>query len=134
MSKGWKWFFGSWSLLFLVFAYWQINDPDPQWWVPLYLVASLTAGFAYFGKFNVNILVFLTFTYLIAAVFFWPENISGWIGDEWKQKDLSMKTTAMEINREFFGLTTAALIFALEAIVGRRMRLLQSQDTNESEA
>jgi hypothetical protein len=123
MSKAWKYFFGSCSVLFLLFAYWQINDPDPQWWVPCYLIAAVAAGFAFFEKFNVNILVILTFTYLIGALFFWPENILGWMGQEWQQKDLSMKTNAMEINREFFGLLLAAVIFALEAIKGRSQKI-----------
>ncbi|EPR67231.1 transmembrane 220 family protein [Cyclobacterium qasimii] len=123
MSKFWKYFFGSWSLLFLLFGYWQINDLDPQWWVPIYLIAAIAAGFASFGKFNVNLLVILTFTYLIGALFFWPENIFGWVGQEWQQKDLSMKTNAMEINREFFGLVICSIIFALEAIKGRHLKL-----------
>jgi len=123
MSKPWKYFFGSWSLIFLLFGYWQINDPDPQWWIPIYLMAAITAGFSFFGKFNVNLLVILTFTYLIAAIFFWPENIFGWVGQEWQQKDLSMKTNAMEINREFFGLVISSIVFALEAIKGRSLKL-----------
>ncbi|WP_162343442.1 transmembrane 220 family protein [Cyclobacterium salsum] len=133
MTKGWKWFFGISSLLFLLFAFWQINDPDPMRWVPVYLIAALTAGFAFFGKFNVNLLVFFTFSYLIAAVFFWPDNILGWIGEEWQQKDLSMKTIAMETNREFFGLTLAAITFALQAIIGRRKRLLENQNKNKQD-
>jgi|TARA_R110002096_G_scaffold18740_4_gene63547 hypothetical protein len=123
MSKSWKIFFGSCSLIFLLFGYWQINDPDPQLWVPVYLIASITAGFAFFGRFNVNILVILTFIYLVGAIFFWPDNIFGWIGQEWQQKDLSMKTNAMEINREFFGLVISAIVFALEAIKGRSQKL-----------
>jgi hypothetical protein len=67
--------------------------------------------------------VIFTFTYLIGALFFWPENILGWMGQEWQQKDLSMKTDAMEINREFFGLLLAAMIFALEAITGRNQKI-----------
>ena len=131
MSKAWKYFFGSCSVLFLLFAYWQINDPDPQWWVPCYLIAAFAAGFAFFEKFNVNILVILTFTYLIGALFFWPENIFGWMGQEWQQKDLSMKTDAMEINREFFGLLIAAVIFALEAIKGRSQKIRELSANKE---
>ncbi|WP_163377641.1 transmembrane 220 family protein [Cyclobacterium sp. SYSU L10401] len=134
MTKGWKTFFGISSLLFLLFAFWQINDPDPEWWVPVYLIAAVTAGFAFFGKFNVNILVIFTFTYLIAAVFFWPEGIFSWIGQEWEQKDLSMKTQGMETNREFFGLVVAAVVFALEAIIGRRKRLLENRDRSKENA
>ncbi|WP_291372758.1 transmembrane 220 family protein [Cyclobacterium sp.] len=134
MSKAWKRFFGISSVLFLLFAYWQINDPDPEWWVPVYMIAAISAGFAFFGKFNVNISVILTFTYLIAAVFFWPENIFSWIGQEWEQKDLSMKTQGMEINREFFGLVVAAVVFALEAIIGRNKRLLENQHKSNSKS
>lgn len=127
MSNGWKWFFGIWSLLSLLFAYWQINDPDPEWWVPVYLISATAAGFAFFGKFNVNVLVILTFGYLIAALFFWPENIFGWIGEEVDQRDLSMKTPEMETNREFFGLLFCAVVFALQAIVGRNLRIIKAQ-------
>ncbi|SHM38830.1 Transmembrane family 220, helix [Cyclobacterium lianum] len=127
MSKVWKRFFGICAVLFLLFAYWQINDPDPEFWVPAYLLAAVTAGFAFFGRFNVNISVIFTFTFLIAAIFFWPENIFSWVGQEWEQKNLSMKTQGMEINREFFGLLVAAVVFALTAIIGRRKRLLENQ-------
>ncbi|MEX2564746.1 MAG: transmembrane 220 family protein [Cyclobacteriaceae bacterium] len=122
MSKEWKVFFGIWSIFALLFAYLQINDPDPQWWVPLYLISSLTAGFAFFGKFNVNILVVLTFGYLVLATFYWPDNILVWIGDEIEQSDLSMKTPEMETNREFFGLVSCAMVFALQAIIGRKKK------------
>ncbi|MEX2511491.1 MAG: transmembrane 220 family protein [Cyclobacteriaceae bacterium] len=122
MSNGWKIFFGIWSIFALLFAYWQINDPDPQWWVPIYLISSVAAGFAFFGKFNVNILVVLTFGYLALSLFFWPAEILIWVSDEIKQKDLSMKTPEMETNREFFGLVICAVVFALQAIIGRRQR------------
>jgi hypothetical protein len=120
MSKGWKIFFGIWTLLFLLFAYWQLNDPDPEWWVPAYLLAAIMSGLATLGKFPVRILVVLTVGYVIASLFFLPSDIAGWVSQEWEQKDLTMKTEQMEIKREFFGLVLTAIIYATAAFVGRR--------------
>lgn len=132
MNKGWRIFFGTWSLLFLLFAYWQINDPDPEWWVPLYLLASVMSGLGAFGKFPIKVLVVLTFAYLIVSLFFWPENIGGWLSQELEQKDLTMKTYQMEINREFFGLVIMAIVYALGAIVGRKQYLQRKEGRNKS--
>ncbi|MFC4874124.1 transmembrane 220 family protein [Negadavirga shengliensis] len=130
MNKSWKVFFGVWALLFLLFAYLQLNDPDPEWWVPAYLLAATMSGLGAFGFFPIRILVVLTFGYLIVAMFFWPENIGGWISQEWAQKDLTMKTEQMEINREFFGLVIMAVVSALAAIVGRQQYLAGKKDLN----
>lgn len=40
------------SALFLLFAYFQLNDPDPWMWVILYIFVAAVMGFAAFDKYN----------------------------------------------------------------------------------
>ncbi|WP_035807112.1 transmembrane 220 family protein [Lunatimonas lonarensis] len=119
MKRGWKIFFGTWAGLFLLFAYWQLNDPDPEWWVPAYLLGAFIAAMAASGRFYLKFLVIMTLVYLTASLFFWPQEIGGWISQEWEQKNLAMKTDAMEINREFFGLLILSAVTGLAYWLGR---------------
>lgn len=127
MGRGWRIFFGIWALLFLLFAYWQLNDPDPEWWVPAYLVGAIISGFAAFEIFPYKLLVILVILYVSAALFFWPTDIPGWLSQEMEQKDLTMKTEQMEMNREFFGLMLLALITFLVFWQGRKLKLKEKQ-------
>jgi hypothetical protein len=129
MKKSWKIFFGIWALLFLLFAYWQLNDPDPEWWVPAYLVGAMIAGFATIEIFPFKLLVVLTILYLSAALFFWPSDIFGWLSQEMEQKNLAMKTQQMEINREFFGLLLLSIITFLAFWQGRKLKLKENHQT-----
>lgn len=40
------------SALFVLFAYFQLNDPDPGLWIVIYLVLAALYGFAAAGKYN----------------------------------------------------------------------------------
>lgn len=83
------------------------------------MIGAVMSGLAATGRFHLRILVFTTLLYLTVSLFFWPQDISGWVSQELEQKNLAMKTDAMEINREFFGLLTLALITGLAYGVGR---------------
>ncbi|MDE2392600.1 MAG: hypothetical protein KGM03_02680, partial [Cytophagales bacterium] len=50
---------GFFSLVFLLFTYWQFNDPDPILWVPVYATAVYTALQAMRGKTNPELLIVL---------------------------------------------------------------------------
>lgn len=40
------------TILFILFAAVQYNDPDPIHWMALYLFVAAVCGFAAFGKYN----------------------------------------------------------------------------------
>jgi hypothetical protein len=40
------------SIVFLLFTYWQFNDPDPILWVPIYGVATYVSFQAFRGLVN----------------------------------------------------------------------------------
>lgn len=131
LKRGWKVFFACWSLLFLLFAYWQLNDPDPEWWVPVYLVGSIVSGLLATGRFPMLVLVALTLFYLASSLFFFPQDIFGWISQEAEQMDLTMKTPEMEINREFFGLVILAMVTGSGYFVGRSLSLARNKKNDE---
>ena len=106
--------------MFILFALWQLNDPDTWLWFTIYGYAALLSGLAALDKFprywalGGAILCFLGFVYL------YPSSVSEWVQQEWAQQDLSMKTDSMEQARESFGLLIAAVVLALIAYGGWR--------------
>lgn len=117
-----KYFFAFWFLAFLLFAYWQINDPDPEIWVSLYLAAALFSVMAFRGKHPLIPLTIGIIACIIGAIYFFPDSVWEWIGFELENKDLSMKTQESEEARETFGLLIVALVMSVSAFIGWRKK------------
>lgn len=117
-----KIFFGVWTLLFLLFAYWQWNDPDPWLWIPIYGLAALLTAMAAGGKYSLPVLSVFIVLCLAGFVYLYPSAVGEWIQQEWQQQDLSMKTQQMEQGRESFGLLIVALVMAIALYFGWRAR------------
>lgn len=117
-----KIFFGVWTLLFLLFAYWQWNDPDPWLWIPIYALAALLSAMAAGGKFSLSVLSIFIVLSLAGFLYLYPGAVGEWIQQEWQQQDLSMKNQHMEEGRESFGLLIVALIMSVALYFGWRSR------------
>ncbi|RZS96446.1 transmembrane 220 family protein [Cecembia calidifontis] len=115
-----KYFFIFWFFAFLLFAYWQLNDPDPEIWIPVYLVAALFSALAVKGKHPLIPLGIVIAACIVGAIYFYPESVSDWVNYELAQKDLSMKTQESEEARETFGLLIIAVVMSVSAFVGWR--------------
>ncbi|MDO9551757.1 transmembrane 220 family protein [Rhodonellum sp.] len=115
-----KYFFIFWTLIFLLFAYFQLNDPDPEIWVSIYVAAMVFTGLAVRGKHPLIPLSIAILVCIIGALYYFPESVSGWIGQELEQKDLTMKTPQMEEARETFGLLIIAVVLGYSAFLGWR--------------
>lgn len=111
-------FFGLWSVLFLLFAYWQWNDPDPEIWVVIYGFAAVMCAFAVFNRFFIPVLVFSAIAAFLGGIYYFPDSVILWIQQEWQQADLSMKTVDMEEARESFGLFLVSVLMTLAAYKG----------------
>lgn len=104
------------SLSFLLFAWFNLNDKDSWLWVPIYLAASVCCALAAFGLFYPMVYLLLSAFYFIYALFlfFSEDGVRDWIV-KYKQPSIteSMQATKpyIEKTREFFGLLiiTAAL-------------------------
>ncbi|MCS4436095.1 transmembrane 220 family protein [Aquiflexum gelatinilyticum] len=118
-----KYFFIFWSIVFLLFAYWQVNDPDPQIWVSVYLLAAIFCGLAVMGKHPLIPLGIIIVASIIGAVYFYPTSVSEWVNYELENKDLTMKTQESEEARETFGLLIIAAILSVSAYFGWKNKI-----------
>lgn len=98
------------SVIFSLFSYWQLNDPDPILWVPVYATAVYTSLQAMRGKTNLELLIILFCLSLFAGLQLWVE-MTVWEG--FLTDGLSMKTHNQELAREAVGLWIASASFAL---------------------
>ncbi|WP_194775396.1 transmembrane 220 family protein [Pararhodonellum marinum] len=113
-----RYFFIFWILAFLLFAYWQINDPDPEIWVSVYLVAAIFSYLAVRGIHPILPLSVCILACLIGAIYFFPDSVPEWVGYELENKDLTMKTQESEEARETFGLLVVAMVMGYSAFLG----------------
>lgn len=114
-------FFGLWALLFLLFAYWQWNDPDPLLWISIYGYAALLSALAAMQRFFLPLLLLGVLAGLAGFLYMYPGGIGEWVAREWQQQDLTMKTQHMEEAREAFGLLVVAAVMGIGSVVGGRL-------------
>lgn len=99
------------AFLMVVFAYLQLNDPDPLLWVLIYMVVALILGFSAFGKRSTYLFWGVLGTMLIAMVVLSP-GLWQWLMYE-PAEDLlygmSPDRMYIEESREFLGLLIAML-------------------------
>ena len=113
-----KYFFLFWSALFLLFAYWQVNDPDPEIWVSVYIVAAIFCALTFKGKHPLIPLGIVIVACVLGAIYFYPNSVSDWVNYELENQDLTMKTQQSEEARETFGLLIMAVILSVSAYFG----------------
>lgn len=130
MIKASRIFFGFWTLAFLLFAFWQFNDPDPEVWVSIYVYAAIMSGLAATERYPLIPLLAGAALCLLGSIYFFPSSVNEWVVQEWEQQDLSMKTVDMEEARESFGLLIIFIITGSAAWLGWRKK----QDTERPKA
>jgi hypothetical protein len=98
------------ALLFALFAYWQLNDPDGPLWVVMYGAVAVVAGWHAFGRPP------LVVTYLVlgAALIWMLTLVPGFI--DWVREgtpniagQMKAETPYIELMREFLGLLLCCL-------------------------
>ena len=96
------------GLIFLLFSYFQFNDPDPQIWVPVYSAAALACYMAHRELWPSWVFFVMAAAYLVGAVWQWPPAFEGVFFGE-----MEMKSLNIELARESLGLGMGALAMAL---------------------
>ena len=71
MEKLQKFLGALFAVVFALFAYWQLNDPDPILWVPIYGVATYVSIQAFRNKTNSELLIVLFILVFYLSVDFW---------------------------------------------------------------
>jgi Transmembrane family 220, helix len=105
------------GLVFLLFTYWQFNDPDPVWWITVYLVSAYCSYQAFMGRFNTELLAVLAVLYAAGTINAWLQ-MSAWEGFFTEGSGLSMKTVNQELARESAGLGICLFAMLLYLLIG----------------
>ncbi|GAB3254827.1 hypothetical protein GCM10027347_15500 [Larkinella harenae] len=103
------------GLLFLLFAVFQYNDPDPQVWVPIYGCATVASFMALGNTIRPWFYVVAGLAYLVGAISQWPSAFEGFLLDE-----MGMKTINIELARESGGLAICAIAMFILAAITRK--------------
>jgi Transmembrane family 220, helix len=92
------------GLVFLLFAYFQLNDPDPIRWVPIYLLPVFLCFWKMNGNGNKQFFYGLAVGYLVASILQFPPQFEGFLFGE-----MQMRSINIELARESGGLAIVAL-------------------------
>ncbi len=115
----------TWSILFVLFAALQLNDPDPWVWIPLYLMAAGLCFYRYSEKAKPRLEQTAILIYGIYALFliFTKDGVMDWFQDhEAENLVQSMKATKpwIENTREFGGLGIMVVVLAFNLVKDRK--------------
>lgn len=113
------------SLLFLIFAGLQYNDPDPYIWIPIYLYAALLCWLAFRNKYFPAAYLFGIAIYAGYALylFFTDDGVLDWIQKHNSENiagSMKASTPWVEDTREFFGLVILIIVLAVNYIYAKR--------------
>ena len=93
------------ALLFALFAYWQLNDPDWPAWVGMYGTVALVAGWCALGD-PPRLLVYAALAISTIWMLSYVPDLISWVGEGMPTIAGQMKAESphIELTREFFGL------------------------------
>ncbi len=103
------------GLLFLLFAAFQYNDPDPEVWIPIYGFAAMACVMAYAGVGKWWFFIGMAVIYVAAAIYQWPPVFEGFLFNE-----VGMRSMNIEMAREAGGLAICAVVMILLAVLSRQ--------------
>lgn len=108
------------TALFLLSAALQWNDPDPFFWISIYLSAAVICGFAAFEKYNrwAILLVMAVCIYELSTLY---PAFSQWLKDGMPSITETMKasTPYVELVREFLGVSLVLIVMIFEYVRAR---------------
>lgn len=95
------------SLMFLAFAAWQINDPDPILWIIVYGAMMVVSIMTIFERYPTGIMIVMAAGYLVLSIQYF-DGFAEWLGSADRSllfDDIAkMDHLYIEEAREFMGL------------------------------
>ena len=111
------------ALMFVVFAFLQINDPDPVIWILIYgamAVVCILAAFKVYSKIALAIMLLG----LVAYSFVFIDGVMEWFAQPDKSvlfdDVMKMEYPYIEESREFLGLLICAVVLIVHLILSRK--------------
>jgi TRAP-type C4-dicarboxylate transport system permease large subunit len=112
------------AVLFLVFAFVQLNDPDPAVWIIIYGVMATVSIMAMFEYYNRRMLIILLVIYASYSTVYIPGMIT-WASQDHKAELFDniakMNHYYIEEAREFLGLLICVIVLAWYVIRSGRL-------------
>jgi hypothetical protein len=112
-----------WLILFLLFASFQINDPDPGIWVAVYVYAALLSLGVIFRRMPALLYLVSAVAFMIVGLVLFPGSVGEWIEAEEQMQSLEMKLPFIEEARESLGLIVCSLVCLAYFFHLRRLKL-----------
>jgi hypothetical protein len=111
------------AIMFLGFAFVQINDPDPVHWILIYgLMAATCILAAYRVYYRIPMILFMIV--LIAYSFVFLSGLMEWFAQPDKSvlfdEGMKMQYLYIEESREFLGLWICVIVLIIHLILSRR--------------
>ncbi len=111
------------AALFLLFAFVQVNDPDPILWIIVYGAMAVLAIFAMFDIYPRNVILILLIVFVGYSLMYLP-GLGEWMNQE-NKADLfddvaKMNHIYIEEAREFIGLWICILVLIFYFIRSRK--------------
>jgi hypothetical protein len=103
--KIFKIFFG---LLFVLFSYYQYNDPDSAVWIFIYSIAALACYMSLRELWPSWVFYVLAAAYVVGAIMQWPPHFEGIFFGE-----AQMRSINIEEARESLGLGICAIVMGI---------------------
>ena len=102
------------TIIFILFALVQYNDPDPYIWTPIYLFCAWVTGYAAIGKYNKTAILIGSLPIVTYMLSYIPDFIDWFkMGMPSIVETMKADKPYVELTREFGGLVicVAALVF-----------------------
>lgn len=110
------------AALFILFAFVQINDPDPVLWILIYGLMAVACILAAFGYYYPKVIAALLMLYLVYSSFIIP-GVFEWLASEDRSllfDDIAkMQHPYIEEAREFLGLLVSMLVLIMHLVTWR---------------
>lgn len=104
-------------LVFVLFAFWQLNDPDPYLWIPIYGMVALEFGLAAIKRQLPYQILIATLGILTIFMFTYIPDLYNWvqIGEPSIVDTMKAERPWVELTREGLGLLLCVLFLGWRA-------------------
>lgn|SRR5690606_982896 len=113
------------AIMFLVFAFIQVNDPDPIIWILIYGAMAVICVMAAFQYYPRKVLLTLGLVYIGFSIYYFP-GVMEWLHQEDRSELFDnlakMEHWYIEEAREFLGLAICLVVLVFQYIRANRAR------------
>lgn len=113
------------AVMFVIFAFLQVNDPDPLIWIAIYGLTAATCVLAAFGVYMPKALAVFGVILIAYSVVYFP-GVKEWLTRDNKSmlfdNIAKMQFPYIEESREFLGLMICVAVLAMHLVRWRRLQ------------